>query len=158
VFNFSSFLSALEAPLSTVSSGDVLVRAISTVQAVASTPHVELFIDGKSVGVQNTSHGTANFAPHVCACGVGASVFSSRCPSGCEAGSTVTVATNITAVALDSSGKAVAAHELLTGSKNKTISDTHMVLYVDVPSPLTGTGKEWPVVCAQCVLSVRVIR
>ena len=62
VYNESSFLSELEAPLSTVTSADVLVRAISPTQVVASTPQVELFINGESAGVQNTTQGIANFA------------------------------------------------------------------------------------------------
>jgi hypothetical protein len=61
VYNQSGFLSELEAPLSTVRSSDVFVRAISTTQAVASTPQVELFVNGVSAGVQNTTQGIANF-------------------------------------------------------------------------------------------------
>jgi hypothetical protein len=61
VYNESSFLSELEAPLSTVTGTDVLVRAVSTTQAVASTPQVELFVDGESAGVHTPVQGIANF-------------------------------------------------------------------------------------------------
>ena len=113
VFNSSSFLSELEAPLSTVADGDALIRAISTVQAVASTPQVELFIDGKSAGVRNTTEGIANF------------------------GTKAVAAANVTAVALDSAGNRVASHQLLSSAKPVS----NWSIHIDVPSKTTGTGE-----------------
>lgn len=113
VYDSSSFLSELEAPLSTVTSANVLVRAISTVQAVASTPQVELFIDGKSAGVRNTTEGIANF------------------------GTKAVVAAIVTAVGLDSAGNRSSSHQLM--SSVKPVSNWS--IHIDVPSKTTGTGE-----------------
>lgn len=91
-----------------------LARAISSVQAVASTPQVELFVDGTSAGVQNTTGGIAEFG-----------------------GPPVGFAANLTALGIDRNGNRVARHELLNSSKPVSKMD----LYVDVPSKATGTGE-----------------
>lgn len=107
------------------------MRAVSTVQAVASTPQVELFVDGKSAGVQNTVQGIANFrvpADNDRQRGVQDPLTAAR---GAPA------RTNITAVGLDSSGDRVSSHTLLNGTKPASC----MRIHIDVPAKSTGTGE-----------------
>jgi hypothetical protein len=154
VFNSSSFLSELEAPLSTVQASAVLVRAISAVQAVSSTPKVELFVDGQSVGVRPTIRGIANFPenrghqqrgirgapPPVLGAGPlqqksDDDVDAAPAPANHEAGTSGH--TNITAVGLDSNGTQVSRHQLLNGTKPAA----RMAIHIDVPAKSTGTGE-----------------
>ena len=166
VYNQSSFLSELEAPLSTVPASAVLVRAVSNVQAVASTPLVELFVDGKSAGVQSTIRGIANFPGYRGEQRGGGTSYTNyiklyeKIQNGTKSGfetcfgpSTLHkrslnhiccmvlvfagARTNITAVGIDRNGTRVSSHQLLNGTKPAS----RMTVCIDVPAKSTGTGE-----------------
>jgi len=91
----------------------------SSIHAYSSAPAVELYVNGKSQGVRSVT--TMSHAP-----GSYAEWLSVPWEEG-----------NLTAVARDSTGKAVARTSRFTNDEGGASS---IVLSLDAPSPLTGTG------------------